>query len=183
MGLIQFRENSTFSSVSYNFYETLIDPGDNWRVFRYIKNVLLTHAHFDHIYGLNTLANESSDLAIYTNEIGYEMLLDAKKNLSTYHGDSFVFNYPEKINIVIDGEEVDIGHGIYAKAIFTPGHNPSCITWIVEDAIFTGDSYIPGIKTVTNLPGGNKSEAARSEELIKQLAIGRRIFPGHKVDL
>lgn len=45
--------------------------------------------------------------------------------------------------------------------------------------IFTGDSYIPGIKTSPNLPGGDKSLATESLELTKCLIKDRIVLPGH----
>lgn len=173
--------NSLFSSITYEFRDLLIDPGDVWDGFSNISKVLLTHAHFDHIYGLNELMKISPEAKVYTNEFGREMLLNTRKNLSFYHETPFVFEHPGTIVIVNDGDEIEIGNGQIAKALFTPGHNRSCITWIIDDAIFTGDSYIPGIKTVTNLPRGNKVQAIESENLIKRLAIGKIIYPGHKV--
>ncbi len=80
-----------------------------------------------------------------------------------------------------DGDIIDLGHNIRAQAFFTPGHNPSCITWKIGDAIFTGDSYIPGLKTVTNLPGGNKAHAEESVALIKELSKDKFIYPGHEI--
>lgn len=168
--------------MSYAFNGILIDPGDIWDGFNGVSKVLLTHAHFDHIYGLNELIRVSPEAKVYTNEIGKEMLLSARKNMSLYHETSFVFEYPDKIVLVEDGEEVDLGNDLTSKAIFTPGHNPSCITWIIDDVLFTGDSYIHGIKTVTNLPGGNKKQAEESLALIKKLAVGRTFYPGHKVE-
>lgn len=172
---------SLFNSVSYRLEDFIVDPGDIWEGFEDVATVLLTHAHFDHIYGLNELMKISPGAMIYTNEFGREMLLDARKNLSFYHETPFVFEHPESIIIVNDGDEIKLGNGLTAKAVFTPGHNPSCITWIIDDAIFTGDSYIPGIKTITNLPRGNKIQAIESENLIKRLAVGKTIYPGHKV--
>lgn len=161
--------------------ECLIDPGDAWECFPEIRVVLLTHAHFDHIYGLNELAEQSREFKVYTNEAGRTMLLDAKKNMSFYHETPFVFNRPDSIVVVENGEKIDLGSGMVAEAVFTPGHNPSCITWVINDSLFTGDSLIPGVKTVTNLPGGNKQDAKQSEEIIRQLEIGRTIYPGHKI--
>ena len=173
--------NSVFSSICYRSGRILIDPGDEWEGFYDIGSVLLTHAHFDHIYGLNRVIELNSNLKIYTNESGREMLVNARKNLSFYHESSFVISDPSRIAIVGDREEISIGDSLRAKAFLTPGHNPSCITWIIGDSIFTGDSYIPGIKTVTNLPGGNKKEAEQSLNLIKQLSFGKKIYSGHKV--
>lgn len=41
--------------MSYVFNDILVDPGDTWEGFNNVSSVLLTHAHFDHIYGLNEL--------------------------------------------------------------------------------------------------------------------------------
>lgn len=174
--------NSLFASATYRFNSTLVDAGDEWEGFVGVDAVLLTHGHFDHIYGLNRLVEMNPDAVVYTNEAGREALLCAKKNMSHYHEAPFVFAFPDNIHIVCDGDNVSLGNGLMAEAHFTPGHNPGCITWIVGDAAFTGDAFIPGIKTVTNLPGSNKTLAAESEKLIKKLAEGKQIFPGHNID-
>lgn len=173
--------NSLFTSKTYRFGRTIVDPGDVWDGFDGVSSVLLTHAHFDHIYGLNKLLTSSPEAKVYTNEFGKAMLLDARKNMSFYNDTPLVFNHPGNIVTVEDRQEIEIDAGVVATAVFTPGHNPSCITWIIDDMVFSGDSLIPGVKTVTNLPGGNRMQAAESEELIKRLANGRTIFPGHKV--
>lgn len=172
-----------FNSLSYRCGNILIDPGDEWEGFYDVRSVLLTHAHFDHIYGLNRVIELNPSVRIYTNESGREMLLNARKNLSFYNDMPFIISEPLCILTVQDGEEIPIGGGLTAKAIFTPGHNPSCITWIIEDALFSGDSYIPGIKVVTNLPGGNKKQAEESEAKILRLAENRNIYSGHKLNL
>ena len=146
-----------------------------------IKSVLLTHGHFDHIYGLNRIVNLFPNIRIYTNYNGKEMLSNSRKNMSYYHNSSFVFDYPNNIIVVKDGAKIELTDGIIARALFTPGHNPSCITWIVGDAVFTGDSLIPGLKTVTNLPGGDKNMAAESKKIIMEIVKGKTIYPGHKV--
>ena len=176
------RINSIFSSISYRYGQILFDPGDEWDAFYDAGTVLLTHAHFDHIYGLNRVIELNPNVRIFTNESGREMLLNARKNLSFYHESPFVISDPSRIVTVEDGQKIPIGEGLTAKAIFTPGHNPSCITWLINDCLFTGDSYIPGLKTVTNLPGGNKQQAEESLALIKHLAKDRTIYPGHMVD-
>ena len=144
--------------------------------------VLLTHAHFDHIYGLNQLLQLFPDVLVYTNECGKETLLDSRKNMSLYHETPFVFKYPDNIWIVNDGDVIELSEGLKAKVVSTPGHHPSCLTYIIGDTIFTGDSYIPGIKVVTNLPKGNKKQAQESIDKILAMSEGRTIYPGHYVE-
>jgi glyoxylase-like metal-dependent hydrolase (beta-lactamase superfamily II) len=52
---------------------------------------------------------------------------------------------------------------------------------VTDDAIFTGDAYIPGIAVVTSLPKGNKEQAQQSVQKILDLASGRTIYPDHKL--
>lgn len=167
--------------MSYRIENILIDPGDEWEGFDNVDAVLLTHAHFDHIYGLNRVVELNPGVKIFTNTAGQEALLNDRLNMSRYHGTPFVLEYPENIIPINDGDEIDLGKNIRAIPVFTPGHNPSCITWIIYDMIFTGDSYIPGVKTVVNLPNSNRIQAKDSEKLILELSQERTIYPGHNV--
>lgn len=188
--------NSFYSSVSYIIRAVdsdiawVIDPGDISPILDYlstngliVSGILLTHCHYDHIYGVNELMSQNGDCRIYTNRYGRSMLNDPKLNLSKYHDSPYRIQNIESICEVSDGEKLTLESDISIQAIFTPGHNPSCITWLAEDKIFTGDSYIPGLKTVTNLPKADKVQALASEELILRLSQGRTILPGHKVHL
>ena len=181
--LLKSHVNSLFNSISYRFGSVLCDPGDEWEGFHNVSAVLLTHAHFDHIYGLNRVIELNPAVKVYTNETGRDILMNARKNLSFYHETPFVISNPSQIVIIEEGVEISIGKVVTAKAFFTPGHNPSCITWLINDSLFTGDSFIPGIKTVTNLPGGNKYQAEESLALIKKLSIGKAIYPGHTLNI
>lgn len=188
--LIHNTVNTYFCSCTYvltvDDFSWLVDCGDVEPILSLIKGknligVLLTHAHFDHIYGLNELLKLFPNTLVYTNECGTETLLDARKNMSLYHETPFVLERPDNIRIVNDGDEIELDKGITAKVVATSGHHPSCLTYIISDAIFTGDSYIPGIKVVTNLPKGNKKLAQDSVEKILLMSEGRIIYPGHYV--
>ncbi len=188
--------NSVYASRTYILIQDgcssvwLVDCGDVPPVIDYlkslgadlffIKGVLLTHAHYDHMYGLPKLTALFPSLRVYTNEEGKAMLASERKNISRYHEDPI--NYiSDNVVICEDGEEIELFDGVKALAHYTPGHNPSCITFEVGDYLFTGASYIPGIKVVTNLPGGNKAFAAESLEIIMRLADGKNLCPGHVV--
>lgn len=147
-----------------------------------VQGVLLTHGHFDHIYGLNELCQRFPEARVYCSAWAREQLLNAKLNISFYRETPFTFAYPERIVVVRDGDTVDLGDGNVVTAVETPGHTPGCITWMTDEALFTGDAYIPGVRVVTNLPHGDRAMAARSVEKILGLAVGRTICPGHDVD-
>lgn len=180
--------NTVFNSCSYVLSQGdaswIVDCGDVEQLLPligdHLAGVLLTHTHFDHIYGLNQLLQHYPGIFIMTNEAGREGLLSDKLNFSRYHETPFVLDEPERIRIVADGEVLKLFEDIDAKAIYTPGHSPDCVTWQVgETALFTGDSYIPGVRTVTNFPHSDKVLALQNQERILRLAEHIQIYPGH----
>lgn len=178
--IIASHTNSILNSVSYHRCGFLIDPGDEWFGFNNVSSIFLTHCHFDHIYGLNRVFELNPRVKIYTNTHGAKMLLDSKLNMSIYHESPFIFDHSENVVIVDDGETIIVGE-ITCQAIFTPGHNPSCISWLTNNYIFTGDAYIPGCKVITNLPGGCKRESELSVKKILELKNDRTLCAGHKL--
>lgn len=166
--------------MSYRIGDAIIDPGDEWEGFVGVKHVLLTHGHFDHIYGINRVIEMNPKAKIYTNDFGKIMLMDPRKNFSKYQDmESVILDNPENIVFIEDQGEIEVGKNIRVKAIFTPGHSESCITWLTAEAIFTGDSYIPGLKVVTNLPGCDKQKAEESVNKILNHTKYFKIYPGH----
>lgn len=140
-----------------------------------VEGVLLTHAHFDHIYGLPALIEKFPEVAIYTNEWGKVALTDAKLNMSLYHGSPVRIDCPN-VRVVKEGDKV-FDFDVYE----TPGHNPSSLCFANSEVIFTGDAYIPGCKVVTNLPHCDKAQAEASVARIMALAEGKTVYAGHEV--
>ena len=145
-----------------------------------VKGVLLTHAHYDHIYGLPRLAELFPQVRIYTNAAGQQALADPRANMSKYHDDPIAFA-SDGVVVCDEGARIELFDGIYANVYSTPGHHPSCLTFEVDGYLFTGDAYIPGIAVVTTLPGGDKALAAASRERIVTLAAGRALCSGPEV--
>ena len=179
--------NSVFNSCSYVLTQDkqswLVDCGDVDQILPLVdgklQGILLTHAHFDHVYGLNNLISLFPGVPVFTTPAGLDGLLSDKLNFSKYYGEPFIFDSPENVKLVNDGECISLFEGVEIKAVETPGHSPDCVTWLTENAIFTGDSYIPGVKTVTNLPHSDKALALKNEALIRQMVENRSIYPGH----
>ena len=179
--------NSVFNSCSYVLTQDkqswLVDCGDVDQIVPLVdgklQGVLLTHAHFDHIYGLNSLESLFPGVPVYTIMAGLNGLMSDKLNFSRYYGEPFIFDSPDNVKLVNDGDCISLFEGVEIKAVMTPGHSPGCVTWVTSEAIFTGDSYIPGVKTVTNLPHSDKDLALKNEALIRQMVENRSIYPGH----
>ena len=182
--------NEVFSSNTYVVFDEdynycwLVDIGDFLKVTDVIpsgieiRGVFLTHSHFDHIYGANDLYVNHPDCRVFTVEYGKVALYDDKKNFSKYHDASFVYDGTD-IVVLKDKDSVELYPGVKLTAYETPGHCPSCLTFVTGEHVFSGDAYIPGVKVVTKLPKGHKVQAQESVKKILELSKGKMIFPGH----
>jgi glyoxylase-like metal-dependent hydrolase (beta-lactamase superfamily II) len=99
-----------------------------------------------------------------------------------------VFNDPRALegraeefdHLFEDGEEYRIG-SMRAFAMHTPGHTPACMTHVVGDAAFVGDTiFMPDVGTArADFPGGDARTLYRSIRRILSLPEATRIFVCH----
>lgn len=194
--MIQIKEivNSIFSSKTYLLYKEaeqkawLVDIGDLEPILAFIREKLLTiagvfitHGHFDHIYGLQSIVNHYPECKVYITEYGKTALASDKLNMSRYHETPFRYE-GDNVVVVHEGNSLTLFDGEPEMNFYeTPGHNPGCLTMVLGDVIFTGDAYIPGIGANTQLPHANKEQAKQSMERIMKLAEGKTILSGHQV--
>lgn len=186
--------NSIYNSNTYiihNYkydYVWLVDCGDvkpikEWLKVnnKTVKGVFLTHTHFDHIYGLQELEQLYPDIIVYTSREGVIGLKSEKYNMSKYHNASYTYD-SGNISILEDRFNVEIFSSHYMMVYYTPGHDWSCLTYKFENIIFTGDSYIPNIKTVTTFPKSDKIKNKESMNLIHTLlGEGVLVYSGHTI--
>lgn len=183
--------NSVFGSNTYlikNDYSPkcyIIDCGDAEPIVNFLREkelvlqgVFVTHAHYDHIYGLNRLCEEYPHLTIYVSAHGKEGLYSDKLNLSRYNSESFILQ-TGNVMVLQGGQNFKLFDNEVMNVHETPGHDWSSLCYQVENAVFTGDSYLPQYHLVANFPKSNKKQALASLEWIKEFSIGRHIYPGH----
>lgn len=146
-----------------------------------VKGVFLTHTHSDHIYGLEDLLKDFPKAIIYTNEFGKNALGDPQLNVSKYHTEVPDLTIQCKENTVVldEGAEVNLFDDVSAKILFTPGHDKSCLSYIIDSNIFTGDSYIPGERLLALFPNSNKKDATDSYNRLIDLSRNYSVCPGH----
>jgi glyoxylase-like metal-dependent hydrolase (beta-lactamase superfamily II) len=79
-----------------------------------------------------------------------------------------------------DDEQYKIGN-LSAMALHTPGHTPACMTHLIGEAAFVGDTvFMPDIGTArADFPGGDAAILNRSIERILSLPDDTRVFLCH----
>ncbi len=152
-----------------------------------VAAILLTHGHFDHIWGLDALrdavnaAAESEGLEpvkAYAHEAEKELLKDARKNVSEQAGRPCV-TYADKY--VKDDEEITAG-GMTCRVIGTPGHTAGGCCYYFEEAGFllAGDTLFAESVGRTDFPTGSMGTLVRSvRERLFVLPDDTKVYPGH----
>ena len=79
-----------------------------------------------------------------------------------------------------DGDSFHIGQ-LRGDVLHTPGHTPACLTYVIEDAAFVGDTlFMPDFGTARcDFPGGSSTDLYESIQRILTLPDDTRIFVGH----
>lgn len=105
---------------------------------------------------------------------------------------SKLFNYTEAEDLATNGSQFDIlfhdgdtfplGNTMECRVIYTPGHTPACVCYVVGDAVFTGDTiFMPDFGTARcDFPGGSSADLFASvKRLYETLSEETRVFVGH----
>lgn len=143
-----------------------------------LRAVLETHAHADHLSGSQIL-RKRFDVPIV---IGARIT----EVQSIFKG---VFDLPESFatdgsqfdRLVGDDEIFELGT-LKVRSIWTPGHTPACVSYVIGDAVFTGDAlFMPDYGTGrADFPGGSASALYDSiHERLYTLPDQTRVFVGH----
>lgn len=162
-----------------------VDPADQGgNIFKALEKngftvagILLTHGHFDHIWGAREL-RERSGARLYALDAEQELLLDAGKNVSAQAGRPYTV---EPDVYVKDGEELTLA-GMTCQVIATPGHTAGgCCYWFEEAGfLISGDTLFQESVGRTDFPTGSMSSLVRSvKEKLFVLPDETKVYPGH----
>ena len=138
--------------------------------------VLETHVHADHLSAAPVLKQRlQARTAIGDHITAVQKVFTGIFNLNDVATDGSQFDL-----LLADGDEFSVGN-IQAKVMRTPGHTPACVTFVIGDAAFVGDTlFMPDFGTARcDFPGGDAETLYDSIQKIFDLPTETRLFMCH----
>ena len=140
--------------------------------------ILETHVHADHLSAAPYLQE-----ALGTGKIGIgEKITVVQETFGKVfnEGTRFRRDGSQFDKLFVEGDSFMIGQ-MRGNVLHTPGHTPACLTYVLGDAAFVGDTlFMPDFGTARcDFPGGSAEVMFESVQKILALPDATRIFVGH----
>jgi glyoxylase-like metal-dependent hydrolase (beta-lactamase superfamily II) len=146
-----------------------------------VKYLINTHLHFDHIFGINALAEKFDVKAVFHQEDEF-LLEDIPQKLAMFGFPNDGVDYtPKAGHYLNDGDIITFGNR-QLKALHVPGHSPGSLCYYSETAncVFTGDVLFQASIGRTDLPGGDYDKLAYGiRTKLFTLPLDTVVYPGH----
>lgn len=139
--------------------------------------ILETHAHADHLTATSYLkAKTGARTGIGRFITETQDIFKGVFNLE----DAFKADGTQFDRLLDDGDTLELG-ALQIRVLHTPGHTPACVTYLVGDAAFVGDTlFMPDYGTArVDFPGGDAATLYRSIRRIFALPPETRLFMCH----
>lgn len=141
-----------------------------------LEAILLTHTHFDHMYGVASLA-KSTGAAVYAPE-NDKVIADSEAGKGGIWGMPPVEAFEA---IWIRPGKAEFA-GMACDALETPGHTPGGLSYYfpADNCVFSGDALFYRSIGRTDFPLGNHQQLLKSiHEKLFTLADSVIVYPGH----
>ncbi|MFH1813915.1 MAG: MBL fold metallo-hydrolase [Pseudomonadota bacterium] len=139
--------------------------------------ILETHVHADHLSAAPHLrAQLGGQLGIGAHIVTVQKVFGSLFNA----GADFARDGRQFDRLFADGDRFTIG-SLTARALHTPGHTPACMSYVIEDAVFVGDTlFMADYGTARcDFPGGDARTLYRSVRRLLSLPPDTRLFMCH----
>jgi glyoxylase-like metal-dependent hydrolase (beta-lactamase superfamily II) len=142
-----------------------------------VEWILETHVHADHLSAAPYLQKELGGKL----GIGVEIKTVQEVFGQVFNeGTEFARDGSQFDHLFQDGETFHVGN-LQAQVLHTPGHTPACLTYVIGDAGFVGDTiFMPDFGTARcDFPGGDARKLYQSIQKIFALPDATRLFMCH----
>lgn len=163
----------------------VIDPGMNpGPLLRRIQDmeieaIVLTHAHFDHMGGVDEV-RKLKKCPVYIHDLEADWLTDPKLNGSLRWSQVTEPLSTDPAEYALeDCQSLElIGHTF--QVMHTPGHSPGSVSLLHENDLFAGDVLFRMSVGRTDLPGGRQNDLLDSiHQKLFKLDDAVKVYPGH----
>ncbi len=172
------------SVLDFDYASGRTDTASADAIIAFIRNeglnpvwILETHVHADHLSAAPYLQEElGGKIGIGANITVVQDTFGKVFNEGTeFQRDGSQFDA-----LFSDGDSFHIGQ-IRGDVLHTPGHTPACLTYVIGDSAFVGDTlFMPDFGTARcDFPGGSADQMYDSVQRILSLPDDTRIFVGH----
>jgi len=139
--------------------------------------ILETHAHADHVTAAPYLKEHlGGQVAIGRHIVTVQQTFGTVFNA----GPDFATDGSQFDRLFDDGDSFTIG-ALEGRVMHTPGHTPACVSYLIGDAVFVGDTlFMPDYGTARcDFPGGDAATLYRSIHRLLELPEETRLFMCH----
>jgi hydroxyacylglutathione hydrolase len=143
-----------------------------------LEAILLTHTHFDHVGAVAPVAR-ATGAPVWCPALETQVLANIM-DFVPWEGFGPFESY-DADHTVAGGETLQLA-GFDIDVVFTPGHSPGHVTYVIPDeqAMFSGDVLFQASVGRTDLPGGDHATLMASiADLLARYPDETRVHPGH----
>lgn len=153
----------------------IIDPGaDSNKILDYIESnklipkvIFLTHGHFDHFMALEAVRDET----------GAPAYINRKDVHAEGKHEQHKLEESDGLNYFAEGDVINVG-SLEFTILETPGHSAGSVSFICENALFSGDTLFRDSCGRTDL-GGDMEVLLTSLHRLSRLEGDYEVYPGH----
>ena len=142
-----------------------------------VQWILETHAHADHLSAAPYLQEQlGGKIGIGEHIIEVQQIFGKVFNAGT----EFARDGSQFDALFADGDTFSIGN-LGVKVLHTPGHTPTCLSYLIGDAVFVGDTlFMPDYGTARcDFPGGDSATLYQSVQKLLALPDETRMYLCH----
>ncbi|MBP7189397.1 MAG: MBL fold metallo-hydrolase [Thiopseudomonas sp.] len=142
-----------------------------------VEWLLETHVHADHLSAAPYLKQQlGGTLAIGAEITAVQKVFSKLFNVEP----QFATDGSQFDRLLKDGETLQVG-GLTVQVMHTPGHTPACLSYVIGDAVFVGDTlFMPDYGTARcDFPGGDAHTLYHSIQRLFTLPDSMRMFMCH----
>lgn len=138
--------------------------------------ILETHVHADHLSAAHYLREQTGAPVV----IGAAITAVQDVFAKLFDLDNVVPDGSQFDRLVREGDRLELGE-LEIEVLHTPGHTPACVSYLVGDTVFVGDTlFMPDYGTARcDFPGGSAASLYGSIRKLLALPDTTRIFIGH----